>query len=92
MIEYKNKNISSEFKIGKNSYKVDINQVHTGQGPKVDIKVNADSSPFHIDISNLEAMEAHTALTEVINTLATITHVHYVAVAPPAVAGPFARQ
>ena len=77
MIQYENKYIVNDFKIGNNSYKVDINQVHTEEGPKVSIKVNVGSSAFHINISSLEAIEIHTALTEVINTLVTITHVHY---------------
>jgi hypothetical protein len=91
MIEYKTKNIISEFKIGENSYKVNINQTHTDSGPKVKIDVvgvSADSGAFYINVSDLEAFEVHTALNEVIKTLATITHVHYgvpvAAVAAPA--------
>jgi hypothetical protein len=77
MIKYQTKNTVSELKINDRPYKIDITQEHTEQGPKISIKVDSDSGDFNICAVNLDIMEAHTVLNEVMNALATITHIHY---------------
>ena len=83
MIEYETKTINSKFKIGDSRYDIKIIQQHSDSGPKIticaDAKIDSNLKGFHIEITELDVIEAHTALTEVINTLATITHVHYAA-------------
>lgn len=96
MIEYKTKNLSSELKINGNDYKIDIVQVHADNGPKISINVSSETGAFNLCVASLDVFEVHTALSEAVNALATITHVHYspgpTPMGYPAVAAPSAVQ
>lgn len=77
MIEYRTKTTTNKFKIGNNSYEITIDLKYSDDGPKIDIRVNSDTSSFNMRVVNLDVAEVHTVLDEVVNTLATLTHVHF---------------
>lgn len=82
MIEYETKTMTSKFKIGDRQYDIKITQLHCDGGPKISIQANSGSSGFHVEIFELDVIEVSSALNEIVNTLATMTHVHYSGPAP----------
>ena len=85
MIEYKKKTITNKFKIGEYEYDVVVIQQHSELGPKISIQASCDSTRFHVELTELDVIEAHTALDEVMNSLRTLTGVSFGVPISPAV-------
>jgi hypothetical protein len=88
MLEYETKTSEVELKINGKQYNIKTKVVYTDGILNTNITVNDESSDFYMEASGIDIIEAHTALREITNTIATLTHVNFsptpMAVAPVA--------
>ena len=73
MIKHEKETINKKFKIGNNSYNVEIKVLHNFDTPQITMKVNSDESFLNMEVVQLELYEVHTALNEIMRAFSTIT-------------------